>query len=204
MTKNFKSREFREAIKDWTLAVGFNDKSGVFMFSDNQISQESFIEDINTILTIGEIPNLYSKDELSTIKDKTRKYYTELEREKNPSLDKKDVRVTNDKLMEFFHTNVQNSFHIILLMSKTGDNLRNYCRMYPGLVNNTTQIWFMPWPQEALTEVADRYLETMGIPEIQQSIAHIFSQVHLKVIALASRMLKDLKRLYYVTPTNFV
>ncbi len=53
VTKNFKSREFRETIKDWTLNVGFNDKSGVFMFSDNQITHESFIEDINTILTIG-------------------------------------------------------------------------------------------------------------------------------------------------------
>lgn len=49
------------------------------MFSDNQISQESFIEDINTILTIGEIPNLYGKEDLGTIKERSRKYYIELE-----------------------------------------------------------------------------------------------------------------------------
>jgi dynein heavy chain len=39
-------------------------------------------------------------------------------------------------------------------MSKTGDNLRNYTRMYPGLVNNTTTIWFHRWPKDALLEVA--------------------------------------------------
>jgi len=31
------------------------------MFSDNQITEEAFVEDINTILTIGEIPNLFGK-----------------------------------------------------------------------------------------------------------------------------------------------
>jgi len=44
-------------------------------------------------------------------------------------------------------------------MSKTGDNLRKYCRMYPGLVNNTTIIWFLPWPETALYEVSNKYLE---------------------------------------------
>jgi dynein heavy chain len=53
-------------------------------------------------------------------------------------------------LLSEFYTRVQNNFHIVFLMSKTGDNLRNYGRMYPGLINNTTTIWFMPWPAEAL------------------------------------------------------
>lgn len=30
--------------------------------------------------------------------------------------------------------------------------------MYPGLVNNTTIIWFLSWPKEALLEVANKYL----------------------------------------------
>lgn len=47
----------------------------------------------------------------------------------------------------------------MLCMSKTGDNLRKYCRMYPGLVNNTTIIWFLPWPEQALFEVSNKYLE---------------------------------------------
>lgn len=48
-------------------------------------------------------------------------------------------------------------------MSKTGDNLRNYCRMYPGLVNNTTIIWFLPWPAQALLEVSKHYLEQVHL-----------------------------------------
>jgi len=42
----------------------------------------------------------------------------------------------------------------MICMSKTGDGLKNYIRMYPGIVNNTTCIWYLPWPTEALIEVA--------------------------------------------------
>jgi dynein heavy chain len=53
----------------------------------------------------------------------------------------------------------------MLCMSKTGDSLRNYTRMYPGLVNNTTIIWFMTWPSEALVEVASKYLKPLKLED---------------------------------------
>ena len=38
---------------------------------------------------------------------------------------------------------------------------RNRIRMYPAFVNCTTIDWFSEWPQDALLEVADKYLENM-------------------------------------------
>jgi hypothetical protein len=37
--------------------------------------------------------------------------------------------------------------------------------MYPGLVNNTTTIWFQRWPKEALVEVSNFYLEKVVFQE---------------------------------------
>jgi len=39
----------------------------VFSFSDTQILFESFVEDINNILNIGEVPNMYNNEDLGTI-----------------------------------------------------------------------------------------------------------------------------------------
>ena len=75
----------------------------------------------------------------------------------------KDARVLDEELLDFFFTRIQNNFHIMFTMSRTGDNMRNYCRMYPGLVNNTTIIWFMTWPGEALLEVANRYIKDLAL-----------------------------------------
>ena len=53
VSKSFKLKDFRERIKEWSMEVAFKDVPATFMFSDNQINEESFVEDINTILTIG-------------------------------------------------------------------------------------------------------------------------------------------------------
>ena len=38
-----------------------------FLFSDTQIKDEGFVEDINNILNSGEVPNLFPNDEKSAI-----------------------------------------------------------------------------------------------------------------------------------------
>lgn len=43
--------------------AGVDNKPTVFLFNDTQIVDESFLEDINNILSSGEVPNLYKQDE---------------------------------------------------------------------------------------------------------------------------------------------
>ena len=40
--------------------------------------------------------------------------------------------------------------------------------MYPAFVNCTTIDWFSEWPREALTEVAERYLESVNVGENEE------------------------------------
>jgi dynein heavy chain len=75
----------------------------------------------------------------------------------------KEARIHDEELNDFFLQRVQANFHLMICMSKTGDALKNYIRMFPGLVNNTTCIWYLPWPREALVEVANHYLKNIDI-----------------------------------------
>jgi dynein heavy chain len=47
--------------------VGGEGKSTVFLLSDTQIKDESFVEDINMILNTGDVPNLYTPEEKAEI-----------------------------------------------------------------------------------------------------------------------------------------
>jgi dynein heavy chain len=49
---------------------GGEGKQSVFIFSDNQIKEESFLEDINMILNTADIPNLFASDEKAEIIEK--------------------------------------------------------------------------------------------------------------------------------------
>ncbi|VEL42483.1 unnamed protein product [Protopolystoma xenopodis] len=48
--------------------------------------------------------------------------------------------------------------HIVLCMSPVGEPFRNRIRMFPSFVNCSTIDWFSEWPNDALLEVAEKYL----------------------------------------------
>ena len=58
------------AIFQMLLKAGVEGKQTVFLFSDNQIKDESFVEDINMILNTGDVPNIYPADEKADIIEK--------------------------------------------------------------------------------------------------------------------------------------
>lgn len=55
---------------------------------------------------------------------------------------------TKEELWQYFVSKCCKNMHIVLCMSPTGDKLRNRCRSFPGMVNNTVIDWFLPWPEE--------------------------------------------------------
>lgn len=54
-------------IKRLYSQAGVELKATSFLFVDTQIADESFLEDINNILSSGEVPNLYKADEFEEV-----------------------------------------------------------------------------------------------------------------------------------------
>ena len=52
------------------LKAGGDNRQTAFLFSDSQIKDESFMEDISMILNTGDVPNLYAADEKAEIIEK--------------------------------------------------------------------------------------------------------------------------------------
>jgi dynein heavy chain len=69
ISKNYRVAEFREDLKALYRVAGCQNKPTTFLFDETQIKYETFVEDINNILTSGEVPNLFTKDELAGVVD---------------------------------------------------------------------------------------------------------------------------------------
>lgn len=134
-----------------------------FILTDSQISHESFLEDVNNVLNTGEIPNLFSKKEdLDAIFSGMRTWASKNKKPENP-----------EALWSYFVQGVRDNLHIILAMSPVGESLRVRCRKFPSLVNCCTLDWFSNWPENALLEVASKFLQNAeGIEsaELKESI----------------------------------
>ena len=137
-----------------SLTAGADGKKIVFLFTDLQIKDESFLEDVSMILTTGEVPNLFPADEKAEILERVQNTAREEGRELG------ETSFAN--LYNIFMTNVKNNLHIVLAMSPVGSSFRNRLRMFPSLINCCAIDWFTEWPEDALEEGAINFLEVRG------------------------------------------
>ena len=61
--KTYRLVEFREDVKTLMRSVGGKGQPTSFIFNDNSIKEESFLEDVNNILNTGEVPNIFTSEE---------------------------------------------------------------------------------------------------------------------------------------------
>lgn len=59
IVKGYNNESFREFIKLLKILTGVEGKECTFLFTDTQIVNESFLEDINSLLNSGEVPNMW-------------------------------------------------------------------------------------------------------------------------------------------------
>ena len=169
----------------------------VFMFSDTQIINEAFVEDINNMLNNGKIPNLYNQEDINMIienvKD-TKKHDPEF----------KEIAEDNIAVMKYFEDTAKNSLHIVLAMSPIGDDFKRRLRMFPALVNCCTIDWFLAWPKDALQSVAQTFLERIDdLPQLD-GVVQICVDMQERVQQLSVKYRQELRKYYYVTPTSYL
>ncbi|KAI8801429.1 dynein heavy chain and region D6 of dynein motor-domain-containing protein [Cladochytrium replicatum] len=195
LTRTYGETEWREDIKKLYRSAGLEGKNTVFLLTDTQIKNETFLEDINGILNSGEVPNLFDFDERERILGELR----HVAREKEMSEDR-------DSIYQLFINRVRDNLHIVFATSPVGDTFRNRCRMFPSLVNSSTIDWFDEWPRDALLSVSQRFFEfvDLGSDEMRQKISEMCVEIHSTVGELAVLYYAELRRRYYTTPTSYL
>jgi dynein heavy chain len=173
ITRGFGLKQFRDYVKYMYEIAAFRGKDklkSVFTFADNDVVHESFLEDIQNMLNAGVVPNLYGNEELAKIRDECRKPF----KRANPG-----AVESPDAIQEFFFDNIKNNLHLSVCMSPIGRAFRDYTRMFPALINNTTLDWFMKWPDDALTEVAVKFISAMELgEEVEIGLAKLCAVAH--------------------------
>ncbi|MGH0118801.1 UNVERIFIED_CONTAM: hypothetical protein FKN15_062263 [Acipenser sinensis] len=196
ITKNYTTSEWREDLKKVMLKAGAAGKSTVFLFGDNQIKDEAFVEDINMLLNTGDVPNIFPADERAEIIEKMQGV---------ARMEGKKIDSTALAMYNFFIDRVKANLHIVLAMSPIGDAFRNRLRMFPSLINCCTIDWFQAWPTDALEMVANKFLEEVELEdEIRKEVVAVCKYFQESVRVLSEKYFSTLRRHNYVTPTSYL
>ncbi|KAM4697873.1 dynein axonemal heavy chain 11-like [Rhinophrynus dorsalis] len=195
LRKGYGINDLRSDIATLYFKVGVKNIGTVFLYTDAQIPDERFLVLINDMLASGEIPDLFSEEEVDSIVSSTR---MELR-----SLGLPDSR---ENCWQFFIDRIRRQLKVVLCFSPVGFTLRTRARKFPALVNCTAIDWFHTWPQAALQSVSSSFIEKLdGVdPQVKTSISQFITFAHTSVNEVSVKYQQNEKHYNYTTPKSFL
>lgn len=184
LTRTYNAQNLMDDLKVLYRTTGVKGKGVTFLFTDNEIKDEGFLEYMNNVLATGEVSNLFARDEIDEI---TNDLIAVMKKEypRRPP--------TNENLYDFFLTRVRNNLHVCLCFSpvslssiklinyclqffyfsilnfKVGGKFRSRSLKFPGLISGCTMDWFQRWPKDALIAVSKHFIMNYDIACTPQS-----------------------------------
>ncbi|XP_063774922.1 dynein axonemal heavy chain 8 [Pseudophryne corroboree] len=198
LTKSYGVINLMDDLKMLFRTAGAEGKGVTFIFTDNDIKDESFLEYINNVLSSGEVSNLFAREELE-----------EITQSLTPVMKKEFPRLTPnfDHLYDYFISRCRNNLRVILCFSPVGEKLRTCSPKYPGLISGCTIDWFSPWPKQALVAVSRHFLSGFDMEcsaEVRSQVAEIMGTFHEMVSGTCEDYFQRYHRRVYVTPKSYL
>ena len=198
-------------------ALGLEGNGITFIFTDNEVKDEGFLEYLNNVLSSGEVSNLFARDELD-----------EITGELVPVMKKQFPRrpPTQENLYEYFISRARRNLHVVLCFSpvsypllqnihlvcvcvcvQVGEKFRNRALKFPGLISGCTMDWFSRWPKDALIAVAQRFLseyEIVCTADTKQAVVKAMGVFHDFVAETCVEYFDRFRRSTHVTPKSYL
>ncbi|KFQ06883.1 Dynein heavy chain 17, axonemal, partial [Leptosomus discolor] len=204
LKKGYSTPDLKLDLASQYIKVAVKNIPTVFLMTDSQVAEESFLVLINDFLASGEVPGLFQDDDLENII-----------RAMKPQVKFLGLEGTKENCWKLFIEKVRHQLKVgvrpghpllILGFSPVGSTLRVRARRFPAVVNCTAIDWFHEWPEDALVSVSSRFLEETGDiePEVKVSISQFMSYVHTSVKEMSKTYLDMERRYNYTTPKTFL
>ena len=199
--------EFRTIYNE--IAATYNPATGkipkyTFLMTDAELKLESFLETVSSFLATGDIPNLFlKKEDQQQINANARVMFSKI-----PSI---SSEISEGEVLNELITQVRIYLHIVLCFSPSSDKFREKYIKFPVLFNNTTIVWLLPWPEDALISVVNGFLKDksdvlklVATKEQKESLYRHMGNVHININLTCESYLEKMRKYVYVTPKSYL
>ncbi|KAJ8009361.1 hypothetical protein DPEC_G00088090 [Dallia pectoralis] len=198
LTRTYNINNLIDDLKVLYRTAGAVGKGITFIFTDNEIKDEAFLEYLNNVLSSGEVSNLFARDELDEI---TQSLINVMKKELPR------VPASFDNLYDYFISRARKNLHVVLCFSPVGEKFRTRSLKFPGLISGCTMDWFTPWPSEALEAVSQYFLSDFHMvcsPEVKAAVVKAMAIYHDKVSITCQSYFDRFRRRTHVTPKSYL
>ncbi|CRG99093.1 dynein heavy chain, putative [Plasmodium relictum] len=155
---------------------------------------DSFLPYINDLTSTGLCNNLFTKDEYLGIFSSIRNQIKYL-----------NIGESNEDVFNYYINKIRKNFKIAITHSPISNLYRDRLIKFPSFLSNFSFIYFLPWPYEALVNVANKFLNDVEInDELKKKICEHMAFVHTSTNEMNKKYLKQKNRYNYVIPKTFL
>ncbi|KXZ45909.1 DHC7 protein [Gonium pectorale] len=150
MTKSYDLKSFRNDLKEVLRRAGVEGRPLMLFLEDHQLVSNSFLEMVNSLLSGGEVPGLFTPEELA-------KELAPLDKAR----DEDPLYTGPSNSYSFFSYRVRRNLHIVVSMDPTNDQFRARCEANPALFTRCSVQWIEAWSTKGLQQIAGARLKEL-------------------------------------------
>ncbi|KAK7096855.1 hypothetical protein V1264_003902 [Littorina saxatilis] len=139
VSRNYGDKQFKADLKSVMQIAGIEGEQVVLLLEDHQFVEPQFLELINSLLSAGEVPGLYTPEEVEPLLSPLREMASD-----------DGFRGT---LAQFFASRVLSNLHVVLIMDYTNSSFTLNCESNPALYKQCSVQWMEGWSRDSMVKV---------------------------------------------------
>ncbi|KAM8977653.1 cytoplasmic dynein 2 heavy chain 1 [Pelodytes ibericus] len=139
ISRGYELKQFKNDLKQIMQLAGIEGQQVVLLLEDYQFVHPTFLEMINSLLSSGEVPGLYTTEELEPLL--------------SPLKDQASEDGFTGPVFGYFTHRVRQNLHIVLIMDCTNANFTINCESNPALYKKCSVQWMEGWSDTSMKKI---------------------------------------------------